>query len=721
MHLATYIKGFLLFLILLQSHYALALESISIVTDDANRSNPISSKAINEFQSLMKKACNCDVSINNENAQILIQLPNINLNRSNLPKTNDKAYAVLRYPAHHYKWTSGREGSKLKLVLETPSFQGISFGLYGLLQEQLWFQFYHPKQTYIPKIDNWPLTENFTWEVNPRFEKKGFHLHTMHPIELTEALLDVNFSNGIQEIKIYIDWLARNQQNYFEFNLLESIDRKKWVSYIKEAVDYGKSRGIIMGVDLSLHMTQQKAFMLYRSFPKSFISKKKQIEKNVNYLSEAGFEVYNVEFSTTEFTAGNLKKKRLLQLYLGELLEKKGIKLMGREHVVKKDKMLIGKKQKDLNLSPEQQITDSKRGLLVHTVMFYNIFEENAPVYRNKNLQHMLEIFKSEVKKRETWYYPESAYWITFDNAVPMTLLPYLKARLDDIRLMDSLGAEGHITFSSGWEWGYWLTDWSIARWSWNQKFNGEKLSNDYLEYAAVLSQDAAWTETMNKMLDLQQTFIKEKELIRYMAPLSFSDELPDFLNLEFQPKPIYTNKFLLNKAMPYQLDTLKKNAVEPLIAFTDSCATLIAELGIITELLPNGDAINLGREFVNGLRITGLRAKHRAYILSYLIEKREAGIKKLEFSDPKQHLASAAKLREEALKIVKLQEANYRYPEKWLSEIFKSKTAYDFGYLYTVADLHYWKREEEQCREKKYGPFFMNIMNVWRILGIVN
>jgi hypothetical protein len=190
---------------------------------------------------------------------------------------------------------------------------------------------------------------------------------------------------------------------------------------------------------------------------------------------------------------------------------------------------------------------------------------------------------------------------------------------------------------------------------------------------------------------------------------------------LEFQPKPIYTNKFLSKKAMPYQLDTLKKNAVEPLIAFADSCATLISELGIITELLPNGDAINLGREFVNGLRITGLRAKHRAYILSYLIEKREAGIKKLEFSDPKQHLASAAKLREEALKIVKLQEANYRYPHKWLAEIFKSKTAYNFGYLYTVADLHYWKREEAQCRENKYGPFFMNIMNVWRILGVVN
>ena len=45
--------------------------------------------------------------------------------------------------------------------------------------------------------------------------------------------------------------------------------------------------------------------------------------------------------------------------------------------------------------------------------MFYNSFEENAPVYRNRNLRHMLDLLLNEKQKRETWYYPESAYWIT--------------------------------------------------------------------------------------------------------------------------------------------------------------------------------------------------------------------------------------------------------------------------------------------------------------------
>jgi hypothetical protein len=694
----------------LSSNNLFAIESISIITNESNLNNSVSSKTINDFKELLKKACNCKVALNEQKAEILIILPEID--SLNFPLQNN---SLFEYPVQNYSWNSKYGSSQIELKLQAVSYQGISFGLYGLLQEKLGFQFYHPKQTFIPEIKNWPLSEHFEWKVDARFNKRGFHLHTMHPIELTEALLNIKFQNGLEEIKTYIDWLARNQQNYFEFNLLESINRKKWIPYIKEAVDYGKSRGIIMGVDISLHMVQQKAFMLYRNFPASFLSRKKQVEKNINWLSQAGFDVYSVEFSTTEFSSGNIRRKKKLQLYLGELIEKKGAKLFGREHVVQKDKLLKGKKQQELILSESEKLIDSKRGLLVHSVMFYNISERKAPVYKNTNLRHMLETFKKEVKARECWYYPESAYWITFDNSVPMTLLPYLNARLDDIVLMDSLGAEGHLTFSSGWEWGYWLTDWSIARWSWSQQFNGKNQENHPLQYINALQPDNNTFKVMNQLLELQQEFIKEKELIRYLAPLSFADELPAFLNLEFQPRPLYSNKYLSQKAMPYQLDTLKKNVIEPLLQYAERSEALLLE--IKADNYKNAEM----EEFINGLEITALRAKHKAQILNFYVEKREASINKTTFSDANTRLANAAKIREQALKIVKIQEKLYRYPNKILSEKYKSKSAYNFGYLYTVSNLHYWKREEEQALKKKYGPFFMNIMDVWRIIGLKN
>jgi hypothetical protein len=287
---------------------------------------------------------------------------------------------------------------------------------------------------------------------------------------------------------------------------------------------------------------------------------------------------------------------------------------------------------------------------------------------------------------------------------------------------MDSLDAQGHVTFSSGWEWGYWLTDWSIARWSWEQKFNGEKMKNEPLQYAAMLVQEEEWLNGMRTAMQLQQKYIKDKELIRYLSPLAFSDEIPSFLyNLELQPRPFYSNQYLAEKALPYQLDTLRKNAVEQLLEFADSCDVMLFDLKKFSDAVVDAELQALSAEFLRGLQITALRARHRAHTLSYLIEKREAKIKKQPFSDANEHLKTAEKIREQALELVRRQESLYRYPLTHIAKEFQSKTAYDFGYLFTVSNLHYWKREEEQLRQEKYGPFFMNIMDIGRILGIVD
>ena len=701
-----------------------AIEHISILAAPNVVANPISGQAITDCIALMAKACKCEVSLNNSNADVLLYMPKVDSARATMKSSFAKGldYAYYQYPAHHYSWSSRREGEQIVLRLETPSFEGLSFGLYGLLQEQLWFQFYHPKQSSLPFLEYWPLTENFTWTSRPRFDKKGFHLHTMHPLELTEPLLDADYENGLEEIKAYIDWLVRNQQNYFEFNVLESVDRKKWIPYIKQAVSYAQSRGIIVGVDISLHMTQQKAFMLYRNFPSSVLSKKKQIEKNIAFLAEAGFDVYNVEFSLTEFTPGNLKKKKELQLFLTNLVTKQyGAKLMGRAHVVKKDKMLGGKKQKEYKMSAEEEKLDAERGMLIHTVMFYNIFESKAPVYNNANLRHMLDLYKESIKERETWYFPESAYWITFDNSVPMTLLPYLQARLDDILFMDSLKCKGHITFSSGWEWGYWLVDWSIARWSWAHEFEGEENEVSPLQYLSMLAQNDTWTAAVSEALAVQQYYIKDQELIRYLAPASFPDELPEkFRTMEFQPRPTYSYQYLMNKALPYQLDSIRKD-LAPLHAFADTSEAIANKLIESLRFFQEPVQLAIGEELMRGIYVTGLRARHRAYTLEYLLDKSDARMRKLPFEDKKQLLEQAVKARKQAQNLVTVQEGYYRYPLEYIARPFYSHTAYDFGYLYTSSDLHYWRREEEQLRNNKFSPFYMNVMDVARILGIVD
>ena len=97
-----------------------------------------------------------------------------------------------------------------------------------------------------------------------------------------------------------------------------------------------------------------------------------------------------------------------------------------------------------------------------------------------------------ENRLRETWFWPESAYWVAFDNSVPLLLLPYLQARHDDMRTMETIGLPGHLTFSSGWEWGYWLTDWSLARWSWSFQQPRPEAS-DPLQYLVELFPDPSY------------------------------------------------------------------------------------------------------------------------------------------------------------------------------------------------------------------------------------
>lgn len=713
----------LLVLLTLFSSAVFAQENISIITPPQNLENSISKLAIEDVQKLLGQACDCKVSLNSKQSEVQIVLPEIDTADAAKPTRfeEEAKYPYLHYPQHWYTWMGKKEGNGYILTLEAPTFEGLANGLYGLLQEQLGFKFYHPKESLIPQWDKWPLQEDLNWLAAPRFDKAGFHIHSQHPLELTESLLNHNYPNAIENVKEYIDWLARNEQNYFEFNLLESIDIKEWPVFSKQMTDYCHERGIIAGVDVSLHMIQQKAFQLYKNWPASWRGKEVQIERNLEKLFAADWDVFNVEFSSTEFTSGNVKKKKLLQLHLGRLLkEKYGSKLAGRKHVVKESAEVGGKKKKDYEMTEEEAALDAARGILVHTVMFYTISEEKAPVYRNENLRHMLDILMEEKQVRETWYYPESAYWVTFDSSIPLFLTPYLSARLDDILLMDTLDIPGHVTFSSGWEWGYWLFDWSIARWSWKHTYNGKKekvYPTMYLD--DIFGNQKDISTFFKENLKLQEEYLKDKELMRYMTAMTVTDELPGPGNIEFHPRPKHSYKWLAKKSDVETLEKVRNNELVLLDEFYNKTSEQLSQLDGSQKNL-NEQQKKILQELRDGVEITGLRAKHRHHTLNYILTKRENKLKK-ESTPIAPIMEKAKETRLNALGIVARQEKKYRYPLDRLTTKHKEPTSYHFGYLYPVHNLHFWKREEEQYKRNRFGAFYKSIWNVWRIMGVIN
>lgn len=724
-------RGFLLLALCLSVSFGSAqIPEISLIVPEASLQNPIISHAVEDVADLLSEACDCEAEINNPLADYRIVLPDADTMDLQRPSrfSAGKTFPYFHIPQHHFKVEYLKQGKRAEILVSSPSPAGASHALYALLQEKWGFRFVHPEQTVVPNLWEYLPMLTFTFEGSPRFDKKGFHLHTQHPTELTEPLHNPNFPGGLEEIKTYLDWLARNGQNYFEFCLLEGVELETWVPYAQQFVDYAHDRGIYCGVDLSLHMIQQKSFQLVKFPPRSLRSFKNQIRRNLDQLMVAGWDFLNMEFATAEFVGGMEKMKTRLRAFINEEIAKReGVKLIGRIHVVKKEDE-IGKKSHKIEID---SLADAQRGVLVHTVMCYAITDHKAPVYESKNLRHMMPVLQKEMQERETWFYPESAYWITFDNSIPLLLLPYLSARLRDIETMERMQVPGHITFSSGWEWGYWLVDWSIARWSWNytetrsNRFGSEVKKH---EYHATESFDHLFSgkelrQKFRACQDLMSFHLVQQEMMKFLTAANPTDELPPPYNKQFEPRPDWRPKEMAKgKNLPEDA-FLERKVYQPLNSFARTLQTYTEDLKLAWE---GGEKENdslkeqLFEEILCGLRVNALRARHRVATIQALVEQGYAKKTKSKIHAARRDsfLEIATLYRSAAQGQVDEQEKRYRYPLDRLVGTYRSHTAYNFGYLYPVHELHFWLREEEQIRRGKYGMGFMNIYDIWRIAG---
>jgi hypothetical protein len=291
-----------------------------------------------------------------------------------------------------------------------------------------------------------------------------------------------------------------------------------------------------------------------------------------------------------------------------------------------------------------------------------------------------------------------------------MFLTPYLETRLQDILYCDSLGIDGHLTFTSGLEWNYWLIDWSIARWCW--KSSDTSIKTTALAFLKEVIKDSSSIDFVQKAAALQTDFIKNKQLVKVLTAQTITDEIGGKLNLEFHPRPEYSYKYVMNKATKDELDFIQKKYIIVLDSFVHQYQALKSRYKIPT----NNKLIN---ELVLSLNITSMRAEHRLNTLSYLIAYRLNKINKANKSID-DYLKIASTIRANANSLVKLQEnLSYRYSLTNVAAKKKSKTVYNFGYLFPVSNLHFWEREELQAKNNKWKFYYKNIWDVLKIIGV--
>ncbi len=703
---------------------SLPLRSISIDASQVFINNSITGITIKDVLALLKKGFPyASVSLNNPDAIVHIDVSKSSGENKSLPaRSSDKGVYQYRQYSQGYEWESSGEKGRVVLTLKSPSFQGASFGLYGLLQEKLGFKFYHPKRTIIPFHKQWPLPVNFQWKALPRFARKGFHIHTLHPVELTEQLHNPDYPHAAEDLREYIDWLARNQQDTVQFYLLRGIDRARWTRHAGGLVLYAHKRGIEAGVEFSLFMIQQRAFQtikLLRVFP----SYKQQIDDALSCIFRVNWDFVTVDFSMGEYLPDLGELMPGLRTYLiRQVTERYKTKVMVPTHVIGSQRWCrTGPSGPGGNASNDEY---PKTGILIHSVMFYAIDEPSAPAYGNINFQGMLRRAIQENKRTETWYWPESAYWVSFDNSVPMLLLPYLDARCSDMETMERIGVGNHLTFSSGWEWGYWLVDWSIARWSWTYNENGAVQKTSPLSVLHDLFTDTRMYVLFQRALALQNYYLKGRELIRSMSALDPSAELPWPFNMPFQPRPFFSNSWLLYKASDAEAEDIAASTVSELESYAREMNAVVEDLEVETERIYAGqkhvspEVLLIAGELTRALEVTALRAQHRSLTIRALLAQRKGHWWLQATNEAESLLRQAASVRLKALALVSLQEKIYRYPVGLIARQRNNLTAYHFGYLYPASDLFFWRREEEQVRHRRFDAFYMNIWDFIRIGG---
>lgn len=556
---------------------------------------------------------------------------------------------------------------RIFLDTESVAHEKVSTIYHGLFK--LGFLFPHPRWQISPTEKQALSQCGRTFEWRPAFKYRGFHLHTLHPNEWVTGFLEGNRAIALDTVR----WHARNRQNVLQLTLLRPKFQKQ-LQFLQEPFALAKGLGISRGVSNGAALQQQNhwAFIPLLNAV-SGVGDESKLRKSLNMINQKlDFDFYSMEFGTSEFTAVNYDRALSWMKLTDKVAKEQGKMLFGKIHVsTNQHHATYGNFNFLVRHAPKEI------GLFPHTVMFYGLYDEKVPMYGNENFSHLLKFIKEEKSSRNIWYFPETSYWIGMDVDVPLLLTDYLKVRATDMEGLHQEGIEGHVNFSTGHEAGYWLFDWNLTlNTDLDQKFDpmsGLKLLNE---------EPGTWS----KILEFQTNHFKKNQVIASISATNLQDEIAPGHKI-------------------HERNILKSLENSSLLLEGD-----IHKLENALSELPSINGIR-NQELKTMISVTHLRLKHALAVRKAMRFPKKS-------KERMDQLNKAVELRLQALHLMNTVKENHsRYPEAKLWERSDNLTSYNFNYLWTAGNLHFWKREEEQVRKANYNPFFMNIYNILDIL----
>ncbi len=578
-------------------------------------------------------------------------------------------------------------GTERTWMVHAHDVLGAQYGVAAAL-EHLGFRFRHPYDAYVPSPPRAASGDDGALSVvhQPQVRVRGLQLHTLHPIESYWAFWEDNPEDAHR----VIDWVVKNRGNYLQWvaldDILDPARRAAWQAYTRDIIDYAHMRGIRVGINIQLfsQSSLQQAFTLVDSATDPVPD---QVAAALPLIvDDLPWDVYSLSFgeffdadpqafidavdetATALFAiAPNAEMHAVIHVGGTQLVTYMGQTIIYYFLVAYTDPRIIAD---------------------VHSVMYYDLFEDAGGAYQMQDFSEHREFLVSKMcANAKASYFPEDAYWIAFDDSVPQYLPLYIRSRLYDLQQLQVAAPapcsplDEHLVFSSGWEWGYWLHDTASLRMSYELPTSQEALIADQLSPDI----DPVAATVVSELADAQHDALIGERLAAYIASRDALIDAGRGVGVISQPDRVTFDDLA---ADPEIVPVFQTAVMEPLADFRTTVEALATRADALH--LPDGDI--WAAELRDGVDID--RARVRFIYAAY-----QATIDHLAGDDTAATAdrAVAQAALDDATTIVHRRDANLHDPNPEITGKGANYTVYAFGYLYQADVLCYWHRELDQ------------------------
>lgn len=588
-------------------------------------------------------------------------------------------------------------------VVEARDDLGAQYGVSALL-EAMGVRFFHPHQTFVPATLAAPDAAIFDRVQAPQIARRGVHLHILHPTEAYFDFWEPSEAN-LADAARTLDWLVKNRANFVTWPLLddmfagEAAVPSPRLAHQRQLLELAHARGLRVGAGLQVFGTSnlQNAYDLVEADEMPA----EAIPARLAPLAELPYDSIQLSFGEFFSEEPSAFVAAVEQTYDAVQAAWPSAEVTASIHVGNFEDTRVT--YQDESLLYYFLVKFAARPIVpwVHTVMYYGLFGDAGGAYNHETFaEHRDYLLERLAQGEPVGYFPETAYWVAFDNSIPQYLPLYMRARYDDMAGIAAAAAQGghaglqdHVAFSSGWEWGYWQNDWAALRMGWALPASYEALLADMFAPMGEAGQAAA--SLVAELTALQQTAHIDQRLAPYLASQDVTFAAGYAIGVWSQPRRPDLEEII--DATPEDAQQFAADVLGPLGAFADELSALVG--GAHGGALAEASDEPVIAELLDGVEIAAARAAfvHALWLAAATSDDLAARDAALADVDEQLTAAEVIVARRHAALLDPV-------PTTILARTISTSLLYQYGYLREANTLCFWHRERAQLRNALLG-----------------